>query len=388
MKFNQQQLDAIYSKNQNILLIAGAGSGKTTVIIERIKYLIESGVKKDEILCITFTKKAADEMKSRIKEKDLSIYTFHAFCYKELKKENNTIQIFKSNDLYSEKNLLKISLYKNSLFQTKKPKIYDSYQTYLKNNHLYDFDDLILNVLNKISLHPYKHIFIDEFQDTNKLQFQLLLNMKRNNVSFFAVGDPDQSIYGFRGSYIDILNQYIKKFNAQKLILQYNYRSDLYILTAANNLIKHNKNRFKKDLLTTNPKEKEVLIFIGSKDEQINYIIHLIRNNQNKKYTILYRNHYQILELKAALEYFFINRVSFYTFHESKGLEFDNVIIYEADILPYLKDETFFNIEEERRLFFVGITRAKVELYITASKMTPFLKSLKVKRVTMKDIFY
>ncbi|WP_162164088.1 ATP-dependent helicase [Acholeplasma hippikon] len=376
MKLNNEQTKAVYQDNNHIFLLAGAGSGKTRVIIERIKYLLTK-VKPSNILAITFTVKSSIEMKKRLGNKDVNVYTFHGYCYHALS-QGKKLNIFLNNDQYTEEEILAIQNYKNSLFQKAKPVIYVKYQKYLNDNELLDFDDLIIEAL-KIRHKKYKYIFIDEFQDTNLLQYELIKKLNHAKCKIFAVGDPDQSIYKFRGAKVEIINQYIKDFNAEVLKLEENYRSKKEILTASNELIKHNLNRFKKTLFTNNLNEGNVNIYYLKEEEQNNHILNLIRKRTYKDIAILFRNHYQVFELKKLLESHYIYHVNFYSFHESKGLEFDTVIIYGAEVMPYQKEGTYLQEEEERRLLFVGMTRAKTNLLIYSKYKTKFLRETKIR---------
>src|SRR5690606_11657202 len=261
---NEEQSKAVYSKDQFIFLLAGAGSGKTRVIVERIKHLIETGVNPKEILCITFTKKATLEMIERLDSFNLSIHTFHGYCYQQLSKIK-TFKVFEHTNIFKEDEILAVANYKNSLKTTKKPKIYESYQKYLKERDLLDFDDLMIETIKHVKQHPYKYIFVDEFQDTNLLQFKLLETMIKKETFCFTVGDPDQSIYAFRGARFELIDKFVKQYHATVLKLSKNYRSNDLIINAANNLIKHNKNRFKKHLVALKKATNNPLLFIFPK---------------------------------------------------------------------------------------------------------------------------
>lgn len=375
MKLNENQKKAVFSKDENIFLLAGAGSGKTRVIIERINYLLNH-TKPEDILCITFTVKSSLEMKKRLLNDSVDIYTFHGYCHNILS-QTKDINIYKEDGVFSSHELLAFSNYKNSLFQINKPIKYDKYINHLNQNDLYDFDDLIINSL-KVEHKKYKYIFIDEFQDTNVLQYELIKKMNHSNLVIFAVGDPDQSIYRFRGAKVDLIEKYIKDFNANLIKLEQNYRSKNEILVTANNLITHNLNRFKKTLITTNKEKGLLKLYIDSTDQNIKKIISLLKSRNFKDVAILYRNHYQVNKLKQFLERYYIFNVSYYSFHESKGLEFETVIIFGAEILPFNKENTYSQTEEERRLLFVAITRAKTNLIIFSTSKTKFIKELKL----------
>lgn len=378
MNLNLEQTTAVMSNDQHIFLIAGAGSGKTRVIVERIKRLILNGVDATHILCITFTNKATNEMKERLNGYNVHTQTFHGYCY-EVLSQYKTFQIFEHNNDFTDSQILSIANYKNSLKRIKKPKIYDSYQTYLSKRDLLDFDDLMIESFDYISKHTYKYIFIDEFQDTNPLQYKLLNLMTHNDVSVFAVGDPDQSIYAFRGAQVGLIKRYIKDYQARLLKLEMNYRSNHYVLDCANHLIKKNVNRYKKHLIGTRGYIKEPLAFKGSKNILEHHIIYMIKKYKHFEAVILYRNHYQVTKLKQLLIRNYLFSVRCMSFHESKGLEFKVVYIVGVEALPFDKEGMFKNLEEERRLLFVGITRAMDELYLFTTKKTAFLRQTKLK---------
>lgn len=377
MKLNETQKLVVETKIKKIFLLAGAGSGKTRVIVERINYLLRNDVSPEDILCITFTNKASYEMKKRLDNDALSIYTFHSFCYKVLKSFKE-FKIFEFNNEFSEKELLNVTNYKNSLKRIKKPIVYDRYQKYLKDRDLLDYDDLIVEAIPHVSSFKFKYVFIDEFQDTNYLQYELIKKLININTNLLAVGDPDQSIYAFRGAKVDLINKLINDYDATLIKLELNYRSNDLILKAANNLIRHNVNRHKKELLGNYKSNTLPKAFISNKGLE-EKVIYFIKQQKLFNAVILYRNDYQITKLKQLLKvnYLFFNKCM--TFHEAKGLEFNDVIIFGGEILPINKDDTHFNLEEERRLLFVGITRAINNLYIFSLKKTKFIKEMKIK---------
>lgn len=382
LKLNEEQQSAVKSNAQFIFLIAGAGSGKTRVIVERIKHLIRQGVNPTEILCITFTNKSAEEMKERLIDYDIYANTFHGYCYQVLS-AHKTFQIFEYNNEFTSDELLEIATYKNSLKQTKKPKIYTAYQNYLSSRNLLDFDDLMLESLPYLSTHDFKYIFIDEFQDTNLLQYLILKKMIHKDTHVFAVGDPDQSIYAFRGAKVDLIQKYIKDYDAKLMKLELNYRSNPYILKAANNLIQKNLNRYKKQLKGTRPLGKKPIIYIGKQNKLYLEMIRLIKINKTFDAVILYRNHYQVTFLKQLLIRNYLFSIKLLSFHESKGLEFKTVYIVGLEDLPYDKTNIYKNTEEERRLLFVGMTRAMDELYLFSTKKTKFLRQMKLQFKTV-----
>ncbi len=377
MILNNEQEKAVYDESRFIFLLAGAGSGKTRVIIERIKYLIQKGVLPNKILGITFTNKAADEMMHRLGDIGVEIHTFHGYCYQVLK-HVKTFQIFEYNKEFNLEDILKISNYKNSLKTLSKPKMFDTYEKYLKVRDLLDFDDLMIQALPLIKKHRFEYIFIDEFQDTNLLQFKLLSTMIHDKTHVFAVGDPDQSIYAFRGAKVDLIRLYIKKYQAKMLMLNQNYRSNKPIIKASNELIKHNLNRFKKALVTEKESNIKPVIYIGDYEKLEQKIVEIIKIEKFHQAVILYRNHYMVRRLKQVLLRNYLFNVRLLTFHEAKGLEFDTVFILGLEGLPYDKEDIFSNEEEERRLLFVGLTRAKNHLYLFSTKKTKFIKQTKL----------
>ena len=376
MILNDAQIKIVEDQSRFIFVLAGAGSGKTRVIAERIKRLIHEGVKEDTILCLTFTRKAAHEMKSRLSA-GVIVDTFHGYCY-ELLSKHQTFKIFEFNQEFEEEDILQISNYKNQLTNGEKPKQYDYYQSYLKKRQLIDYDDLLLLSIPYIQNHLFNYIFIDEFQDTNLLQFTLLEKMVKKQVSLFAVGDPDQSIYAFRGAKVELINHFIKKYQVKVMKLEHNYRSHQRILDGANHLIDRNLNRYKKRLVGRREDMIEPKIYIGGENQTEVKIIELIKNIDTNDIAILYRNHFQAVRIKQILKRHYLFHVKLLTMHEAKGLEFDCIILIGCELLPYDKDETYSGKEEERRLFFVGLTRAKRHLYLFSKRINSFLIETKI----------
>ncbi|RCW49215.1 MULTISPECIES: DNA helicase PcrA [unclassified Halanaerobium] len=301
---NKEQKRAVKYKDGPLLILAGAGSGKTRVLTHRIAYLIDKyRVPAENILAVTFTNKAADEMKERVKKivgqknKRLLVSTFHSFCVQILRREAEKLG-YKNNfvifDTLDQKKLLK-EIIKDKNLDTKKTKpaavlnnisgsknelkspekalltadsffaklsadIYKEYQKRLKNNNAVDFDDLIMLTVKLFENYPavleyyqqrFKYILVDEYQDVNTAQYELvkLLSDKYKNIC--VVGDPDQGIYGFRGADIrNILNFEVDYPEAEVIKLEQNYRSKENILKAAQSVIKNNLSRKEKNLWT------------------------------------------------------------------------------------------------------------------------------------------
>lgn len=302
---NKEQIKAVKNIEGAMLVMAGAGSGKTKVLTTRIAYMIEQGIDPYNILAITFTNKAANEMKERIinligdKAKQMQISTFHSFGLTIIKKYYEYVNLSKNFTIIDSDDALslvkklvkdsgydpkhynpktirnKISSAKNELMSPDEldkftcneldslvVSIYRKYQDRLLANNSVDFDDLLLLPIKIFKTHPevlklyqeeYKYILIDEYQDTNEVQYILtkMLSAKYKNIC--VVGDQDQSIYGFRGSnYRNILNFEKDYPNAVVIMLEENYRSTKTILGAANDIIANNKNRKDKNLWTSN----------------------------------------------------------------------------------------------------------------------------------------
>ena len=403
---NEQQQQAVTSSDRFIFVLAGAGSGKTRVIIERIQRLINDGIDPEKILAITFTHKASEEMKTRLGNDQLvHVHTFHQFCYVQLEKlTGQGLHMISENELtrFRDEEILAIANYKNGLMKGKRPHCFTRYQSLLSQMGLVDFDDLLLHVYQKLNRHQlsfsYRYIFIDEFQDTNQLQYALLKKMIHKDTSVFAVGDPDQSIYKFRGASSKIIETYIKEFDAKTYILSINYRSDQQIIIAANRLIKRNMRSLKKDLVSFSQELGRVyhLRFIHEKSE-VFWIIQWIKQEQQRgirlnDIAILYRNHVRAYLLKVQLyeegiafdeeAMDLIDAIHMLSIHQAKGLEFDHVIMIglEENTLPSRRNNQHTSLEEERRLMFVGLTRARHTLILTSRMRDQSMRKSSISR--------
>ncbi len=303
---NARQREAVLHTEGPLLVMAGAGSGKTRVLTQRIAYLIkEKGVMPYNILALTFTNKAANEMKERISKavgtniREVWAGTFHSVCAKILRIEAESIgftsdfaiydaadqlsvikKIMKSLNINDEELkpkfvISEISRAKNSMIDYKDyeenlstrdktyedvVRIYALYQDYLKKNNAMDFNDLILNTLELFKKNPeiekkyserFQYIHVDEYQDTNLPQYFLVKLLSLHHGNICVVGDQDQSIYSWRGADIRNINEFEKDFKGAKLVkLEQNYRSTSNILNLANSLIANNQGRIKKELWT------------------------------------------------------------------------------------------------------------------------------------------
>lgn len=399
---NEEQAEAITHIDGPLLALAGAGSGKTRVITERIAFLIKKGISPSNILAVTFTNKAAAEMRERIvlllkeKPKQLVISTFHSFCVRVLKVEidklgyKNNFSIYSSSDcrtlirnilreikintLNYDENLFAwyIDRYKNNLIKPHEvephddlekiaKRVYEVYQHYLKGYNALDFNDLINltidlfigfpEVLNKYQ-ERFKYIMIDEYQDTNFAQYKLtsLLASKYRNIA--VVGDDDQSIYAFRGAEISNILSFENEYpNAKIITLTKNYRSTKAILEAAHAVISNNVNRKDKKVVAEGEEgippdiiscedEREEAKFVA--DSIANYSITKKLNYEN--FAVLFRMNTQSRLFEEAfrlmgLPYVVVGAFQFYERKEIK------------DILAYLN--LFVNPEDEVSLLRV-----------------------------------
>lgn len=350
---NETQLEAVKTTDGPILILAGPGSGKTRVITYKIAYLLEENKAKPwEILAITFTNKAAKEMKMRLENlieediKSMQISTFHSFGLRIIKENHEFFNLNKNFTILDETDSIsvikkivkemnldekqynpraikhKISSAKNELIDCKKykmyaktlideniAKVYEKYQEKLLRSSTVDFDDLLMLPIelfkeNKEALehyqNKYKYVFIDEYQDTNEAQYLLskMISEKRNNIC--VVGDECQSIYSWRGAnFKNILNFEKDYENAKVILLEQNYRSTKRIIEAANSVIKHNKEKKDKHLWTDNSEGTKIKYMrcYDEKDEVLN-IINQIKHFKEegipyKEMVVLYRTNAQ-----------------------------------------------------------------------------------------------
>lgn len=313
---NKQQYDALIETEGAVLVTAGAGSGKTKLLTHRIAHLIENlGVSPYEILAITFTNKAAREMKERVVAlcqggQDVWISTFHSMCVRILRENIHYLDGFSGNfsiysDTDTEKLIKKIcdenkyddSIKKDAIYYIDKiknqdmdiddfanenkyldcvdeiVKIYHQYQKSLKESNALDFDDLLLKTLELFATFPevkqkyanrFRYVLVDEFQDTNAVQMQLVKHLTSVHKNVFVVGDEDQCIYTWRGANFENIYGFENYFSGCKTFkLERNYRSTKQILDSANKIILNNKERHPKSLYTENNEGDSVQSFVG-----------------------------------------------------------------------------------------------------------------------------
>ncbi|QKF68265.1 UvrD/REP family helicase [Arcobacter venerupis] len=379
LSLNESQKTAAQHIDGPMLILAGAGSGKTKTITTRLAFLISIGIDPRSILTLTFTNKAASEMRERaFSMLDSSMIntppllcTFHKFGLlflkfhmSELNRKNNFIiidtddkkRIIKSIDKDITTSLLvaEISKYKNSLLTPSEAKsaaqlklyqqiaeIYEKYEAYLEKNNLVDFDDLLLlpyrilskneKLANEIS-QKYQYIMVDEYQDTNELQYRLLRLLCSSHNNLCVVGDDDQSIYGWRGATIKNILNFSEHFEDTNVVkLEENYRSTDTILNHANQLIEHNRDRLGKRLIGTRQKGDSIRVYESQdENEETRKIIEDIKQlidegTSPKNIAILFRVNALSRSLeegfnKAGLNYKLVGGMKFYERTEIKDL--------------------------------------------------------------------
>lgn len=366
MELNPEQLQAVKIIHGPVIIFAGAGSGKTRVIVHRIQNMIQNQIPGHSIIAVTFTNKSAREMKDRLRTlidkihlRGMIISTFHALGNKILHKEieilgyrnpftildetdrqlllRNIYKDLKLNpeDIKEDDTLFLISLYKNSnksieqwiddneylLRHIHKDifiQIYKLYSKSLFSLNAVDFDDLILLPIKIFKSYPeilekyhkrYRYFLVDEFQDTNPLQYELLKLLSSHTHNLCVVGDDDQSIYGWRGADVSIIQNFQKDYpHAIKIILNKNYRSSQNILDVAYSVIKNNTKRIDKKIISMNPTGNKIKIFeCYDEKEEAEKVVELIQKKiirEKRKpgdFAILYRTNYQSRAFESEL---------------------------------------------------------------------------------------
>lgn len=370
IKLDSEQLEVVHSSpSNNIRVLAGAGSGKTTTILCRIKYLLDNFTTPDRVLILTFNRDSAQNLRTRTESLfhfniNLQIYTIDAFCYK----------IFN----YYHWDELGKQLYSLS-----------------------EYSNVGLEIMRKYGpeiTSQYKYIFFDEFQDVNDVQFNILKIFVDNGCALTVIGDDCQNIYQFRGTNNYYMINFDKIINSQTYKLTTNYRSNKYIVNMANKSISYNEIKVDKQMkahnLITDSDLKPKFVLTGGETDSITYIckkIKLLLANGTKPddIAVLSRNSYPLKQIETAFTKENIdhiacltdknsddikrilvpNKVAITTIHKSKGLEWSYVFIisFNHGTFPSFMNSNIKNIEEERRLFYVGITRAKNYLYLVSS---------------------
>lgn len=402
---NARQVEAVIHKDGPMLVLAGAGSGKTTVLIARVERLIESGVRPWNILTITFTNKAADELKNRLVAKlgteaaDVFASTFHSMCVRILRRDGEKIGIPKSFTIYDADDSLRvvkkclkainldekqfaprpiagaISHAKESLEQPKElaanaektgdfrqkivARVYAEYQKELHEAGALDFDDLLCETVRLFRESPetleyyqnrWRYIMVDEYQDTNHVQYMLVALLAQKYKNICVVGDDDQSIYKFRGATIENILSFERQFPGAKVVrLEQNYRSTQNILSAANKVIEHNLERKGKTLWTANGDGSKITVRrCVDEDSEASFVADKVLDGVSvgKKYSdfaVLYRMHAQSNSIehaftRAGIPYKIIGGLRFYERKEIKDLlAYMSVITNPADNLRLVR---------------------------------------------------
>jgi len=382
MSLNKEQQKAASFLEGTAAVIAVPGSGKTRTMMERIgKLVIEHGVAPENILGLTFTRNAAEEMRQRLvpilgnQASRVTLSTIHSFCHLLLRTEGRIFEILSGRDqLVFIRNIMRdlkvknlsigmvmqeISLAKNNLIPVeefrnlyegdktmlKVADVYERYDSEKEKKYLYDFDDLLIRAFRLLNENPsirekyterYLHLLIDEYQDTNPLQLEILKTLidgSGNGSSFWVCGDDWQSIYGFISASVRNIINFEQMFPGSRIfILNRNYRSTPQILKVCQNLIDHNERKIQKTLMTKNPDGEEVIVLEGSSEEGealnlVNEIQELIWNRgyEYKDIAVLYRANFQSRVLEESfsqhkIPYRIENGLGFYNRPEVKKL--------------------------------------------------------------------
>ena len=463
IKPDKYQKKVVKSKAKNLLVLAGAGSGKTFTIVAKIKYLIEKGIRPEEILCISFTKASSKSLEEKIKKENinLKVKTFHSLGYGIIKKyknvkltedtllrniinkniekcenlreilnlefkrlgypdkyfkklENNIIMNYNYKPKLEKIMNIFINLYKSGNHSIKdfqkfektnnKNNLYDQrrrhnyflklikqtiidYNQTLKRRNEIDYHDMInlaTKIVKKKGIYPYKYIIIDEYQDTSLNKTNLIREIQnKTNANLLALGDDWQSIYAFTGSNLEIFTKFKKIFPKSKIMkLKNTYRNPKELLDVTSKFICQNPRQIHKKLKSNKSITHPIQIYYYSKS--LEEVWEKVINNINPKDTIILgRNNNDMIT----------KDIPFLTMHKSKGLESENVIIInledkynsipsqikESEYLTYVKPKIDdYPYAEERRLFYVALTRTKNKNYLLVNKNTPsiFVKEL------------
>ncbi len=378
-KLNPEQREAVEAIHGPVLILAGAGTGKTRAVTCRIAYMVEQGIRPESILAVTFTNKAAEEMRERVAEmvssqaaRAMTICTFHSLCVRLLRQDIDKVGYKKNFSIASgsdQSGLIKQLIVKKgganekikpaqviSAISAAKSKnipldemedelfasIAVAYQKELRARNALDFDDLLIQAEKLLTEHDevrckfreyFRYVTVDEFQDTNSQQMRLLQNLVGIPYNVCVVGDDDQSIYGWRGADVTNILQFEKFFENPKVIrLEANYRSSQHILTLANATIKNNPNRREKALRAMRPGgELPRLIAMNGDSEEAEFVATEIKNRHLdfetpwEHFAVLFRTNTQIRKMEEAMReheipYRLIGAQSFYDRREIKDL--------------------------------------------------------------------
>ena len=433
-----EQRKAIINDEQNLLILAGAGSGKTLTMVGKVLYLLNQGIKSNEILVISFTNASVKSFIDKVRKSNVNVdvFTFHKLGLKIIKNAGIKVRISEDNvlesimckyninkqnkkviesfiHLFKSKNLpfSMFDLYlkktaknkeKNQFIKTIK-KIYFEYNDYLIKKQLIDFDDMINlayeQVDNNSFVSKYKYILVDEYQDTSLIKFKLLKKILNiSNSKLIVVGDDWQSIYRFTGCELNLFLDFKKNLEFSDIVsINNTYRNSQELIDIASNFITKNPCQLKKEIKSNKRLRTPInIVLYNDVNIALIYCIDKLIEQYNKpKIMIIGRNNNDILMLDGK-KFKIINNVIFYkdieikyiTAHKSKGLEEDNVIIINLenkitgfpskilnhDILSLISnDREDFVFDEERRLFYVALTRTKNYVYLLAPIKAPSL---------------
>lgn len=399
-KLNPEQLEAAKHREGPLLVLAGAGSGKTRCLTYRIVNLIQSGISASSILALTFTNKAAKEMKERVEtlsDRYVLVSTFHSLGAKILRESAHTLGLNPRFVIYDEedsqkliKNCLKelelndvidaksvksfISQAKNALFSPEESielirqkqldmrlgDLYECYQKKIMAAHAVDFDDLLYLTVKLLTDHPemlayyqslWQFFLVDEYQDTNEAQYEMIRLLSNHTNNLFVVGDPDQSIYSWRGANINNILNFEKDYSeAKTIVLEQNYRSTETILNASNDLITHNIDRLEKNLWSDLGQGEKIKEFLGEDEyEEASFVAEKVRYYHEEfavplnDITIFYRTNFQsrVFEdafLSRSIPYKIIGGLSFYQRREVKDLlAYLKLAVCPTDTISFLR---------------------------------------------------
>lgn len=465
IKPDKYQNKVIKSKAKNILVIAGAGSGKTQTIVMKIRKLINERINPEEILCISFTRESSQNLEKKLKTIGVSVKTFHSLGYeiiskyrtvkivtneldkiidKEIQKNKNNnkilnlnfkrigsndnvfnilenniiinskyknqlaltiqnfINLFKSSNMQKEDYKLFYRINeKNNIYEEKKrhkyflkltQKVLKKYEKFLKKNNYIDYNDMIneaTKIVEKKFTGKYKYIIVDEYQDISLNKVKLIKEIQnKTDAKLIALGDDWQSIYTFTGSNLEVFTKFKKIFKHSKIIkLKYTYRNSKELTKVAGKFISKNPFQITKKIKTSKTNKYPIHIYYYNKS--IEEVWEKIREEVKNTETLILSRNNRDINLLPKLD----KNMKFLTMHKSKGLESDNTIIInledsyrsipskikENEFLNYVKPQTDkFKYAEERRLFYVALTRCKNNNYLIVKKDNPsvFVKEL------------
>lgn len=425
---NDKQKEAVEITEGPVIVFAGAGTGKTRTLTQRVAYMIENGIRSNNILAITFTNKATNEMRERLnkilneKIKGLTISTFHSLCARILRMDIEYLGYNRRFDILDDEDQLKIiNEALNNLNIDKKKysakhmrkvinnckcfalkanfkeeqRVFDEYERLMKEYNSLDFEDLLLKTLELFEKFPdvldkyryyYRYVLVDEFQDTNLIQYKIVKLLTLESRNLFVVGDDDQSIYSFRGTNYENIKLFKKDFPEFKMvILNENYRSTQTILDGANKLIKNNKDRENKELFSNiKGSQSDVIVqqMYDDRDE-VDYVMTKIRELKKKgvdysDIAILYRSsvvsrNFELALVQNNIPYKIYGGISYLRRREIKDLiAYLKLIVNHNDINSFKRivnvptrgigDKTVDKIIEKKRELKISLFEAIYEM--------------------------